>query len=181
MGRRRTFQRSKRNVDWTGVDEVSTVGSVSQLIHQNIWTPVFELERATVTRIRGTIGYGVGLPETASQGYGIEVSVGIQVVNRAQGITGTARDPSNLDDLEGGEWLYLRQHTADIQVNAANQIFIATGDLMTGVDVDVDVKAQRVIDLSQDELLLSIAYTGTALATVTVRSYLRLLLKYGAG
>jgi len=85
-----------------------------------------------------------------------------------------------VDDLEGGEWLYLRQHTARWRETVTFSGFeITGGDILTGMDTNVDVKAQRIIDLSQDELLVSFSLAAPASVFVGVDIFLRLLLKYG--
>lgn len=55
------------------------------------------------------------------------------------------------------------------------------GDILTGAyDPRVDIKAQRIIDLSQDELLVSFSLTEASGSDDFVCSaHLRLLLKYG--
>lgn len=183
MAARRRGNTDGRHVDWSGINEQVTLSAVAPLVHMNLWQPVVELERATVTRIRGCINFEIA-PEQLTGSHVAIVSVGVQVVNRAQGTSGTARDPSNVDDLEGGEWLYLRQHVAAWTITGSvgtpPDAFIANGgDILSGYNADVDIKAQRIIDLSQDELLLSFAISVTGSDTVTARAHMRLLLKYG--
>jgi len=180
MARSRRGNSDGRHVDWSGINESISLSSVANLQHVNLWQPVVELERATVTRIRGCINMDI-IPVGSVASFQCKVSVGIQVVNRAQGTSGVARDPALVDDLEGGEWLYLRQHTARWRETGIVDGFeITGGDILTGgLVTDVDVKAQRIIDLSQDELLVSFSLQAAAGVIVGVDTHMRLLLKYG--
>ncbi len=174
----------KRQLDWSGiVDDVLVLGT-GVVNSTNLWTPVTEMETATVTRIRGVVNPALGADITQAEGsYDFELFGGIQVVNRAAGAVGTARDPSLNDDMEGREWLWLRMWTLSWVVQGAiapTVTVVDGGDVLTGAyDPYVDVKAQRKLDLSQDELLLSFAGQGTPTTlSCLVHVQMRLLLKY---
>ncbi len=186
VNRRRSYARSpKRLTDWSGVISDPTVAGAGVVTSTNLWTPVTEMEHATVTRIRGTINPVMQneLEDAGSGFHSMEVFAGIQVVNRAQGAVGVARDPGINDDMEGGEWLWLRSWLFAWEVDSGAPpawIVPAGGDVLTGAyDPYVDVKAQRKIDLSQDELLFTLSAIGsTANFVAKVHIALRVLMKF---
>jgi len=73
---RSRVNRGGRHVDWSGINQGITLSSVASLQHVNLWQPVTELERATVTRIRGNINMDI-VPVGAVADFKIIVSVGI--------------------------------------------------------------------------------------------------------
>jgi len=169
--RKRTFRRTPgRTLDWTGIIQDTIVLGAGVPTHTNLWTPVMEMEHATVTRIRGQIVPAMGADIQASSlgTHQFEVFGGIQVVNRAAGGLGIPRDPGLNDDQEGGEWLWKRSwtfHWTTVRENTHGDgyfMIVNGGDVLTGAfDPYVDVKAQRKLDLSQDELLVSFSALGT--------------------
>ncbi len=183
MSRRRN-QAPRRMTDWTGNKEQVDIDSVSPLAHINLWTPVSEQEKVTVTRIRGEIHIHMSEFPLETGDKAFRVYAGIQVVNRAQNIVGNPRSPAVNDDLEGGEWLWLRSWSAAWTVTGAaasppDWFIPLGGGLLTGANNEtVDVKAQRIIDTSQDEVILTLAYEGSGDPVVTVDTYLRLLMKW---
>ena len=190
MTNRRTRGSGKsRQVDWTGINQDVVVFGAGATASTNLWTPVTEARKATVTRIRGNINPTMsGSIMDADQGpHQMEIFCGIQVVNRAQGVTGTERSPAFEDDLEGSEWLYLQSWLYSWEVleehsppTAIGSMVVTGGDALTGAyNTQVDVKSQRIIDLSQDELLVTFAAAGsTSTFFANMHVYLRLLLKY---
>ena len=134
-----------------------------------------EDKHATVTRIRGQIH--VSLVSAFDGTVGLKtanLALGIQVVNLAQNVAGSERNPAQADDLEGGEWMWLRHYSATWRVTSGVDTppdwFIPVGGdvLLGGQPPDVDVKAQRKIDLSQDEVMLSGGLITSAKSLTTV-------------
>lgn len=182
--RRRRAPARKRTTDWTGIiDETLLLGNQTQ-VNLQLWTPVTLFQEATITRIRGQIGLCCnGLIDVSTQQHEYKLFMGIQVVNRAKGAPGVARSPFNVDDMEGSEWLWLHSAYACYDSSSGTEVppdsHIQQGFLASGEPVTVDVKAQRKMDLSQDELLLSLVLVGTP-TTIDMRifSSLRMLMKY---
>jgi len=183
MAHRRRGNGPQRHTDWSGIKFDENVTTVSPTANVNLWTPVTEDKSATVVRIVGEIYVSPGTLALQTLGaFDFNVSVGIQVVNRAAGSTGTARNPRNEDDLEGKEWLWLRHYCFKYvtAVDAGNEVIFITGmqDFVDKPDPHVDIRVKRKLDLSQDELLLSIAGSGTSM-DVDMCGGLRMLLLQG--
>jgi len=184
MGNRRRGNGPKRMTDWSGVLFDDNIVTAAPIEHVNIWTPVTEDQHATVVRIVGEIYVSPSTLALQSLGaFSFKVAAGIQVVNRALGTTGTARSPLIEDDLEGGEWLWLRhycfQYVTTVDGTSGDVIYL-TGmqDFIEAPDPHVDIRVKRKLDLSQDELLLTVAGQGTSM-DVSFCGGLRLLLLQG--
>jgi len=161
-----------------------TIGTVAPITHVNLWTPVQEDKKATLVRIVGDLHV---FPDTIIMqevgAFEFVVNAGIQVVNRALNTAGTARSPSIEDDLEGGEWLWRKSYcfrwvmTAHASVGSL-EYKPSSPDLVGSNSSHVDIKVKRKLDLSQDELLLSISGTGASLAVQAIGTLRMLLMAY---
>jgi len=174
----------KRMTDWSGIVFDDNIVTAAPVEHVNLWTPVTEDKHATVVRIVGEIYVAPNTLALQSEGaFSFFVSAGIQVVNRAAGTTGAARNPRLEDDLEGGEWLWLRhycfQYVAEVD-GTSGAVTHLTGmqDFVNYPDPHVDIRVKRKLDLSQDELLLTVAGQGTSM-DVSFCGSLRMLLLQG--
>lgn len=179
MAHRRRSTAPRRHTDWSGIhinEEVTVAQSVLQV---PIWTPVAEDKKATVVRIVGDLHIIPSTDQMQNPGaFAFNVFAGIQVINRAQGVAGNPRLPQQPDDLEGGEWLWLRSYcfrwvnqgvTGDVRMHGASP------DMFGGNGSHLDIRVKRKLDLSQDELQLTVQGNGTFL-TVEVCGMLRMLL-----
>ncbi len=179
MGNRRRGG-PKRGTDWSGVHFDVEVNVGAPTAHINLWTPVTEDQGATVVRVVGEIYVAPTNAALSVEGeFEFRASVGIQVVNRAVGGTGAERNALIEDDLEGREWLWMRHYCFHyvIQGDLGEPANAITGmqQFVTAPDSHIDVRVKRKLDLSQDELLLSIASSGTSNA-VTMCGGLRVLM-----
>lgn len=179
MPRRRRFSgNAKRALDWTGVQFNATVTSLSSIENINLWTPVVLDKQATIIRIVGDIHI---FPNNSVLDNPVEVEFsvtsGIQVVNRAAGTSGAARDPQLTDDLEGGEWMYLRQYCFQVTSHGTAgsvDVHALSPDLVGANGSHIDIRVKRKMDLSQDELLLTVSGFGAGL-DVKICGMLRML------
>lgn len=184
MAHRRT-RVARRPTDWTGhlshtnVAADNITGSV--YLHQ----ATLAADNATITRIRGSIQLAPSDGTIASSLDGVgsyyRPHIGIQVVNRRAGATGTARNPALEDDMEGGEWLWLHCWHYGWRITSGTDN-LPDGLIQSPWDVNtvlVDIKAQRKMDLSQDELLLTYNADGNLSTNVGVMNVcLRMLWKH---
>ena len=182
-------RRKRPNYDW--VDAVSQFTGVTTASQSNVTllSPVTGKEEATVIRIVGSIYPYVDMTgsDGAAGSWESALHLGIQVVNRAAGSSGTARSPATSDDREGKEWMWLRTYATRFIITSDVQIppdwYIPLGGVLVGDrDPSVDIKVKRRLDLSQDELILSAAVETTATGITGVdwfmRQDLRILLQY---
>ncbi len=90
--------------------------------------------------------------------------MGIQLVNRERGSSGDERNPAAADDREGHEWLWMRHasfswstyKTSGTPPRNLENWWVPTWNV-GGFDEHIDVRVMRKLDLSQDELLFSVA------------------------
>lgn len=195
MSHRRTGRRTQQRLyDWReGVTDITTTANATQR-DVTLLGPVGTQERATITRIVGSVSVtyestGVVAAMTATGQFDSVIHMGIQVVNRAKGVPGSARNPATLSDREGKEWMWLRSYRRSALI--ANMVIGASDlapwwiplDATGSDDTRVDIKVKRRIDLSEDELLLSItqfnllASGSMSAITFRVQSDLRVLLQ----
>ena len=173
----------RRTLDWTGFIQGGIVTQGTQLDF-TLHGTIVEAEKSTLTRIRGEIQLCMLQADVGVIGESdVDLFMGIQVVNRVKNLPGVPRSPLLVDDMEGGEWLWLRRAKACWFTTSgtgvpANATVVTGGDIMTGAyDPTVDVKAQRVLNLAQDDLILSFAVGGAVGDNVSADVNLRMLWK----
>ncbi len=164
---RRRHVKSGRTLDWhlglTNTQIFPNSSGTPSTVTASIITPITQGEHVTVTRIVGNIWAFVDSTDSGFNVTGTQIhtmNMGIQVVNRAKGIIGVARDPFLADDREGSEWMWMRHQTFAWQINGASGIppddFIAFSGFNEDIASSaVDITVQRKFDLSQDELVLA--------------------------
>ncbi len=163
--RRQGRSRPKRGTDWHNADTTPIGGAVLVGVQLNtaLWSPVTLEDNATVVRIVGTLWVAPD-PDFDIQGtLTSTLHMGIQIVNRAAGAVGTARDPSLPDDREGGEWMWLGQAFQHARVTSSTEEppsqYIQLSPL-SSYNPYIDIRVKRKIDKSQDEIILSIKPLG---------------------
>ncbi len=179
MAHRSRGRAPRRNTDWSGIHMSEEITPAQPTVHIPIWTPIAEDKKATVVRIVGDIHMLVSTDELQNPGaFAWNVFAGIQVVNRVLNASGVPRNPLVGDDLEGGEWLWLRQYcfrwvnqgvTGDVSVKSSGN------DILGGNGSHVDIRVKRKLDLSQDELILTVSGNGSSL-NLEICGMLRMLL-----
>ncbi len=168
---RRRHAPSNRTLDWhlglTNNQIFPNSAPTPTTVNASIITPITQGEKVTITRIVGSIW---AYPDASDSGFNTtgvqmhQMNMGIQVINRAKGVQGVARDPHLADDREGSEWMWMRHQAFAWQINGSSGI--PPDHLLTfaGFSEDiastfVDITVQRKFDLSQDELVLSASTT----------------------
>ncbi len=170
---RRRFTRSTRTLAWRNgsrnvrIDLTAGVGAPGVQVNSTLLTPITQGEHITLTRVVGTCHVVPDFTDVTNHAEGatiIAVNVGIQVVNRAAGAVGTARSPATADDREGREWIwmmtYLLGWTVTPSAGVPAGVYIPM-HVEKGVNpAAVDIRVQRKIDDSQDELVFSAQATA---------------------
>ncbi len=169
----------RRMTDWSGIHINEEVTPAQPTVHITLWTPISEDKHATVVRIVGDLHVFPDSAELQNPGaLAWNVFAGIQVVNRAQGGSGMKRAPNVADDLEGGEWLWLRAWTfnwVNQGVTGDVRMHTACPDLLGANPSHLDIRVKRKLDLSQDELILTVFGIGGDL-NCEITGMLRMLL-----
>ncbi len=184
-------RRSRARYDWVnGTITQAVIGSAGAQLNINLWSPTTLGVRTTIMRIVGEIHVGSDPDDFSSDTSGgghidNTLYAGIQVVNRVIGSGGVARDPANADDREGREWMWLKSWRNAYIIKDGTQEppdwFMPFSDV-GGQMAHVDIRVKRIIDRSQDELLLSFMQvnrlaSGTcATDTWAISANLRMLL-----
>jgi len=177
---------SRRLTDWNNGFTVVACNLVAHDTETNfiLITPFNEGPMVTLVRTVGQIHAAVEPASIAENVTDTDVCstlhMGIQVVNRAAGGAGTPRDPSVPDDKEGSEWLWMDSRFAAWRVTSAGagvtppDWYIPTHQV--GSDTPkLDLKVKRKIDLSQDQLLLTMHPHANFVTNWQVSISLRLL------
>ncbi len=168
--RHRGRARSQRKLDWAEGVAAFDATLVDMVENTTILLNLPNKERQTVMRIVGSVSmvpkvevFG-GLADVVGEYDGV-IECGIQVVNRAAGVVGSARNPATGDDRQGREWMWRRTYRRAYVVTHG----AAPGNLAdwfiplheTGSDdTRVDIKVKRVLDRSQDELVFSMTHVS---------------------
>ncbi len=155
----------RRTVSWANADLTQQSATLLNGIQTNtpLFAPSSTNEKMTVVRIVGTIFVAADPTDLAVGLNTSTLHMGIQVVNRAQGISGIARDPSNGDDREAHEWMWLGQafHVGLVttDVGVPPDWYIPTHEVGS-YNPYIDIKVKRVLKENQDELILSLKPIG---------------------
>ncbi len=168
MGRPKPRYASKgprRHSDWSLGANEETFPLTGSVTNVTLWTPVSNKEAGTIIRIVGEVHVRGDVNDwgtLASGGGKLDqtVHMGVQVVNRALGAAGTARDPSGDDDYEGKEWMWrktvnLAYTITDGTMEPPDWYIPLSEAVLGGTNDHVDIKVKRKLDLSQDELVFS--------------------------
>ncbi len=169
MARRRTrgAMATRRLTDWQNgfLTVAANATAADTLTNFVLNAPFNNGPKVTLVRIIGEVHSAIAptsLCRVLNANLNSTLHMGIQIVPRAQNTAGTPRDPSVVDDQEGS-WLWKGSRWHSWMVTDPEGCppdwYLPTHSVGSD-NPHLDIKVKRKIDLSQDQLLLSMHPVG---------------------
>jgi len=166
----RTSVGTRRKTEWdfgpggTGVTSLSATGSTA------LGSSIQLTEKATIVRLRGRMnGF---LTIASSGGDGFHGALGIGVFNLPAIVAGVASLPTPLTELAWDGWLY--HQFFDVHAHSAVE---AEFNDSTTFDYEVDSKAMRIMEATDQALLALVEVVEIGTATMNIFFESRVLFK----